>query len=89
MVKLNRININLIKYFDDHIDDKITGWIEGGIDDIWDDGEMTGEPEEPEEPEEWSEWSWCSEDCKRRRSRNGDVDEEYCKPGVDDCKGKV
>ena len=69
--------------------------MEGGLDDIWDDGEMDGGPvepedsEEPEEPEEWSEWSRCGEDCKRKRSRDDEVVEEYCEIGVDDCEGKL
>ena len=63
----------------------------GGPDNFWNIGNMTGSVELPdsiEESEEWSEWSRCSEDCKRKRSRNGEVDEEYCDIGVDDCEGK-
>ena len=79
-----------------NLDEKLDGWMEGGVDDIWDEGDMTGEggpkeseeSEEPEEPEEWSEWSRCTEDCKQERSRKDEVEEQYCKIGVDDCEGK-
>ena len=63
----------------------MTGEMEGGLDEIWDDGNMIGEPDYPE----WSEWSRCNAECKRRRSRDGKHEEEYCDIGEDDCVGKA